>query len=78
MSGDSLPIDAVGRRLISPVTIRSNEPELADEGEEGGREQQAEAGHADHAEQHGRSEQLAHLGTGARRYRERADAQDEG
>jgi hypothetical protein len=36
--------------------------ELADEGVEGRQEEQAEAGDADHAEQHGRAERSPHLG----------------
>ena len=51
--------------------------EAADDGVEGGREQQAEAGHAQHSEQHRRVERLSHLGAGAGRDRERGDAENE-
>jgi len=52
-------------------------PELPDEGIEGGREHEAEAGHAYHPEQYGCSQRLPHLCTGTGCDRKRGDAQDE-
>ena len=52
--------------------------DLADEGVEGRSEKQPEAGHADHSEQHGRSQRLAHLRAGTRRHGKGRDAKDKG
>src|SRR6516165_10796427 len=66
----------MGVGLGNPVApVRVTEP--ADDGVEGRREEEAEAGHAQHPEQHGRTERLPHLGPRAGRDRERRDAENE-
>ena len=63
-----------GGDVIAPPVMAFAAAELADEGVEGGREEQTKAGHAQHAEQHGRAERLAHFGAGSGRHRQRGDA----
>src|SRR5712691_6078359 len=52
--------------------------EATNEGVEGGREQQAEHGDAEHSEEHGGAEGLPHLRAGAGRHGERKDTENEG
>ena len=52
--------------------------ELADEGVEGWREQQAEDRNPEHSEEHGRAERLAHLRACPRRHGERENTENEG
>src|SRR5260370_41910792 len=58
--GLSLHLD---RLLLSYTFLAA---EAADEGVEGGREEEAEAGHARHPERHRGAQRLLHLGTGSR------------
>ena len=62
-----------GGDVIAPPVMAFAAAELADEGVEGGREEQTKAGDADHPEQHGRAERLPHFGAGSGRHRERGD-----
>lgn len=45
----------------------SADAQFADEGVEGGREQEAEDGHSEHPAEHGRAKGLPHLGTSSTR-----------
>src|SRR6266481_1464352 len=51
--------------------------EIADESVKGGREEKTEAGHAQHPEQHGRTQRPAHFGSCSRGDRQRGNPQDE-
>jgi hypothetical protein len=64
--------------VVPPLSCVFLLTDLADEGVEGRSEKQPEAGHADHSEQHGRSQRLAHLRAGTRRHGKRRDAKDKG
>ena len=51
--------------------------EVTNEGVEGGREEKAETGHAQHPEQHGCAQRLPHLRACSGRNGERGNAQNE-